>query len=163
MISSVTFERSAVESYRNNRRQKRDANEKRKLVDLLVLDVKVPLQYLLHGVGSLEAAHHQLPRSDRIKHLSSAAINRNAALVNNLADDLLLLVRIAENRFIFRCSHTVTKLSDCLKDLMDSSNGSGLHSDISKVFTAIRTQWPPETFVTDKLCLNVQLRYFRRS
>eukprot|EP01034_Spumella_vulgaris_P029325 gene29325-36357_t len=157
MLSSVTFERSAVESYRNNRRQKRDADEKRKLVDLLVSDVKVPLQYLLHGVNNLEVS--SLYKNERVKQLS-ASIAWNADLVNNMADDLLLLVRIAENRFIFRCNHTVNRLSECLKSLLEESAGTGLTTNYSKVFSSIRTQLPPQSFVTDKLCLNVLLKYF---
>jgi hypothetical protein len=79
--------------------------------------VRVPLQYVLHAVASVDFVR---VAGDNVQPLLND-IHRHSGIVNEIADELLLLVRINENRYTSK----LTVVPD-LRSLLDSMGNAFL-------------------------------------
>eukprot|EP01032_Pedospumella_encystans_P009235 gene9235-10891_t len=81
--------------YKSTQLQQQADEAKREMVGFLCTGVRVPLQYMLHSVNSID---FMVLSGDNVQPLLNDIFNYSR-MVNEIADDLLLLVRIRENRY----------------------------------------------------------------
>jgi len=100
LLPSMYLEGSVRNRYRKTVLQAKAEGSKRELVNFLSTDVRAPLRSMLHGVNIIDfvemAGHNTQPLLNDI--------NKHTHTVNDIADDLLLLVRIQEKRYTSRFS-----------------------------------------------------------
>lgn len=185
---SSAFEHSARESYRMRHQRLKLAEERRIFLNLLCSEIKVPLQYILLSIENLsndsvtgvifedemkedvQDLQPGIELSRKLYHemrLLRKQILLDAMLSNWLLDDILLLMRMEEWRFTFRCNDhvnlrnlfnesiaSVNQLMTCrLRRLVDSSRVLSLldFTDIDVPDTVVRTSHQ---------CLSVIARWF---
>jgi signal transduction histidine kinase len=95
LIPSVYLESSFRIRFRRIQMQREAEQSKREMVGFLSTDVRVPLQYMLHAISSVDFVGIA---GSNVQPLLSD-IHRYSAIVNDIADELLLLVRIKESRY----------------------------------------------------------------
>jgi signal transduction histidine kinase len=95
MVPSIYLEGSFRNRFRSERLQREATASKKEMVGFLSNDVRVPLQYMLHAVASVDFVR---VAGDNVQPLLND-IHRHSAMVNEIADELLLMVRINEHRY----------------------------------------------------------------
>ena len=100
LAPAMYLEASFRNRYDGDQQRCADKQSKRQLLNFLSTEVRVPLQYMFHTINNLEPAalaHGEGPRMLKTIQIHSTAIN-------DIANDLLLLVRINENRYTSKYS-----------------------------------------------------------
>ena len=183
VLYSNVFESSARESYSFSQRRIKEAAERRGFLKLLCSDIKVPLQYILLSLDNLsnDAVMHvvfQAPDSEAGRSISPSglvlmkeiqwlrkAILCDTTLVNWLVDDLLLVMRMKEDRFTFKCRNRVNIRSlfrdgyQSVEKMTGSREVSGDNS-FTSLLDVIDAAIPDIFLYTSQQCLSVLVRCF---
>ena len=185
VLYSNVFESSARESYSFSQRRIKEAAERRGFLKLLCSDIKVPLQYILLSLDNLsnDAVMHvvfQAPDSEAGRSISPSglvlmkeiqwlrkAILCDTTLVNWLVDDLLLVMRMKEDRFTFKCRYRVNirshfrEVAQSIDKLLPFHGHDGDNASVVTLSTAIEFDKIPDIFVhTSQQCMYVLVRCF---
>jgi len=95
LIPSIYQEGSLRNRFKGDKLRRQAEEIKQEMVVFLSTDVRAPLQYMLHSIATVEFA--ELTGSSTQPLLKD--IEQHTRTVNDVADDLLLLVRIQEKRY----------------------------------------------------------------
>jgi signal transduction histidine kinase len=134
MVPSVYLEGSFRNRFRSEQLQREATASKKEMVGFLSNDVRVPLQYMLHAMASVDFVR---VAGDNVQPLLND-IHRHSAVVNEIADELLLLVRINENRYTSK----LTAVPDLCR-LLDDMSDAFLRRRFAQSYTAGRRETAP--------------------
>jgi hypothetical protein len=160
MLPSVYLESSFRARFRRIQMQREAEQSKREMVGFLSTDVRVPLQYMLHAISSVDFVGIA---GNNVQPLLSD-IHRYSAIVNDTADELLLLVRIKENRYTTKLV-PVTDLRCLLDETVESfvqrqiPHGRSKQTTVTIADPIIRVTAPAVTLEVDNKCLLAVVRH----
>eukprot|EP01036_Dinobryon_divergens_P027967 gene27965-36835_t len=189
VLYSNVFESSARESYSFIQRRMREAAERRSFVNLLCSDIKVPLQYILLALDNLsnDKVMHVVFQEVKTEAGRSSAIPASGLvlmrevqwlreavlcdmmLVNWLVDDLLLVMKMKEVRFAFKCDDSVNVKSlfrevcqsiDKLRRYRGDNAEVGDDGSMISLLDAIDVAFPDIIVNTSQQCLSMLVRCF---
>ena len=129
VLATAILDRHVIATFRNVLKQQQANKEKMKLVNMLCEDVKIPTQQLAQSfrtlsggntdtssgsitplLGSSSGSKRQSCGNPKYYHVLESyktKVLMRSALLNELVDDLLFLVKVEEDRYVFQCEDLI--------------------------------------------------------
>jgi signal transduction histidine kinase len=133
LLPAMYLENSVRNSFKSAQQRQQAEASKREMVEFLSSDVRVPLQYMLYVIETVDFL--ELSRGTVGPLLAS--IHKNARVLNEVADDLLLMTCMLEDRYTSRAT-LVPDLFQLTNEVVGAVSGNrGVLYDSHKLYVSV--------------------------